>query len=125
MITAIDHIELIVRDVKVHVAFFEKLGFEVLLWTDHHGGSAEVKLPGDNQPIFEIHTVLGEENPGINHIAFKCDSVEATYQELKGRGIKIDKAPHPSPSTGRRNVLLRDPDGWRLQLTDKKRVEPK
>ena len=41
MITAIDHIELIVRDVKAHVAFFEKLGFELLLWTDHHGGSAD------------------------------------------------------------------------------------
>ena len=124
MITAIDHIEMIVRDVKTHVEFYKNMGFKVLTWTEHHGGSAEVQLPGPNQPIIEIHTLMGEENPGINHIAFKCDSIEETYDELKGKGVKIDKAPHPSPTTGRRNVLLRDPDGWRLQLTDKVRIEP-
>ena len=86
MITGIDHIELIVRDVKVHVEFYQNLGFELLRWTDHHGGSAELQLPGENQPIIEIHTLLGEENPGVNHIAFKCDSVEETFEDLKGKG---------------------------------------
>jgi catechol 2,3-dioxygenase-like lactoylglutathione lyase family enzyme len=124
MITGIDHIELIVRDVKKHVAFFESLGFKVLSWTDHHGGSAELKLPGDNQPIFEIHELLTEENPGINHIAFRCDDVDATYEMLSGRGVAFYQPPEPSPSTGRRNALFRDPDGWRLQLTDSRRVTP-
>lgn len=124
MITGIDHIELIVRDVKTHVEFYENLGFKLLRRTEHHGGSAELQLPGENQPIIEIHTLLGEENPGVNHIAFKCESVEETFEELKGKGVKIDKSPHPSPTTGRRNVLLRDPDGWRLQLTDKVTVAP-
>ena len=52
MVQAIDHIELIVRDVDAHIALFEKLGFEVLTRTAHHGGSAELRLPGENQPIF-------------------------------------------------------------------------
>ena len=43
MVLSIDHIELIVRDVDEFVEFYQKLGFEVLLRTAHHGGSAELK----------------------------------------------------------------------------------
>lgn len=46
MIKQIDHIEIIVKDVKTHVDFYQKLGFKLLTWTDHHGGSAELQLPG-------------------------------------------------------------------------------
>ncbi|MEE8334720.1 MAG: VOC family protein, partial [Alphaproteobacteria bacterium] len=73
MIRAIDHMELIVRDVNAHIDLFEKLGFKVLTRTDHHGGSAELQLPGENQPIIEIHEVNGEEVIGINHIALRVD----------------------------------------------------
>ena len=126
MIVGIDHIELIVRDVKKFVEFYQKLGFELLSWTEHHGGSAEMKLPGDNQPIFEIHTLTGEENPGINHISFRCENIDETYADLVAKGIDtFYRPPHASPSTGRKNVLLRDPDGWRLQLSDSQRVEYK
>lgn len=124
MIVGIDHIEIIVRDVKKHVEFYQKLGFEVITWTDHHGGSAELKLPGDNQPVIEIHALLTEENPGINHISFKCVDIDGTYESLVAKGVDFYEGPHPSPSTGRRNALLRDPDGWRLQLSDAARGEP-
>ena len=124
MILGIDHIELVVRDVKKHVEFYQKMGFKLLTYTDHHGGSAELQLPGENQPILEIHAVENEENPGINHIAFKCQDVEETFRDLNAKGIEFYKGVHPSPSTGRKNALLRDPDGWRLQLSDAKRVEP-
>ena len=45
MVLSIDHIELIVRDVDEHVEFYQKLGFQVLMRTAHHGGSAELQLP--------------------------------------------------------------------------------
>jgi catechol 2,3-dioxygenase-like lactoylglutathione lyase family enzyme len=120
MITGIDHIEIIVRDLKEYVAFYEKLGFKILRWTDHHGKSVEMQLPGDDQPIFEIHQVIGEENPGINHISFRVDDIDATHADLKAKGVAFQKDVHQS-STGRKNALLRDPDGWRLQLSDKRR----
>ena len=124
MIVGIDHIEIIVRDVKEYVEFYQKLGFKLLSWTEHHGGSAELQLPGEGQPIFEIHQLLTEENPGVNHISFKVVDIDETYKALKSKGINtFYKEPHPSPSTGRKNVLFRDPDGWRLQLSDSKRVD--
>jgi catechol 2,3-dioxygenase-like lactoylglutathione lyase family enzyme len=124
MLIGIDHIELVVKDVKQFVEFYKKLGFELLTWTDHHGGSAEMKLPGENQTIFEIHSVMTEENPGINHISFKCVDIEKTHADLVAKGVVFHKDVHPSPATGRKNALLRDPDGWRLQLSDVTRGEP-
>ena len=123
MITGIDHIEIIVHDLDAYVEFFEKLGFEVLARTTHHGGSVEVKLPGENQTIFELHQVIGEENPGVNHIAFRCDDVTATHKQLAEQGIRFASEPHKVASTGRTNANLRDPGGWRIQLVDAKRAK--
>jgi len=124
MLRAIDHIELIVRDVDATVAFLQTLGFELLTRTPHHGGSAELKLPGQGQPIFEIHRVQGEENPGVNHIAFRCDDVRAAHQALSRDGIAFEGAPHLVKASGRLIANFRDPDGWRLQLADANRVAP-
>jgi glyoxylase I family protein len=118
MIRGIDHIELVVRDVDQFVAFFQRLGFELVRRTDHHGVSAELRLPGPGQPIFEIHQVQGEENPGLNHIAFACDDVAAAHQALSGGGIAFESGPTLVPASGRTVANFRDPDGWRLQLTD-------
>ena len=123
MVRGIDHIEIIVRNVEEYVAFFEKLGFKVLTRTSHHGASAELQLPGDNQPIFEIHQVDREENIGVNHIAFKVDNAQVAYAELQGKGLKL-RAPNYVVATGRTTVNFRDPDGWRMQLVDAERKAP-
>ena len=124
MIRGIDHIELIVRDLDESVEFFQKMGFKLLTRTSHHGGSAELQLPGENQPIFEIHQVGGEENIGVNHIAFKVDNAQAAYDELRTQGVPMPRAPNFVPATGRTTVNFRDPDGWRLQLVDAERKPP-
>ena len=123
MVRGIDHIEIIVRNVEEYVAFFEKLGFRVLTRTSHHGASAELQLPGDNQPIFEIHQVDREENIGVNHIAFKVDNAQEAYTQLQGR-VKVMREPNYVAATGRTTVNLRDPDGWRMQLVDADRKAP-
>ncbi|MGQ4807785.1 hypothetical protein NKDENANG_01145 [Candidatus Entotheonellaceae bacterium PAL068K] len=124
MIRGIDHIELIVRDVEEFVTFFQKLGFELLTRTSHHGESAELQLPGSNQPIFEIHQVGGEENIGVNHIAFKVDNAAETYEDFQRQGITSAKPPNYVRATGRTTINLRDPDGWRLQMVDADRKAP-
>ena len=124
MVRGIDHIEMIVRDVEEYVAFFEKMGFKVLTRTSHHGASAELQLPGDNQPIFEIHQVGGEENIGVNHIAFKVDNAQESYDEFQRKGLKMPRAPNYVKATGRMTVNFRDPDGWRMQLVDSDRKAP-
>ena len=124
MVLSIDHIELIVRDVDEYVDFYQKLGFKLLLRTGHHGGSAELQLPGENQPVIEIHTVSGEESIGVNHIAFKVASAQETYEEMQSQGLSPERGPHYVADTGRTNVNFRDPDGWRLQMVDAERQAP-
>jgi catechol 2,3-dioxygenase-like lactoylglutathione lyase family enzyme len=123
MIRGIDHIELIVRDFDEYLAFLQTMGMEVLTRTGHHGRSAELKAPGENQPIFEIHEASGEEVIGVNHIAFRVDDVETAQRSLEGTGIKHNK-PNYVAATGRTTINLRDPDGWRMQLVDAKREAP-
>ena len=123
MIRGIDHIELIVRDFDEYVEFLQTLGMEVLTLTTHHGKSAELRAPGENQPIFEIHQVTGEEVIGVNHIAFRVDDVNAANDELGQTKIDFNK-PNYVEATGRTTINLRDPDGWRMQLVDAKRAEP-
>ena len=124
MIKGIDHIEIVVRDAAEYIAFMETLGFEVVTRTRHHSGSAELKLPGENQPIFEIHQVEAEENPGINHIAFGVEDARVAYDQLADAGITSANPPNYVQSTGRLTVNLRDPDGYRMQLVDAERKEP-
>ena len=124
MIRGIDHIELIVRDLEAYIDFLEKLGFELLTRTTHHGGSVEMRIVGQDQPIFEIHQVGGEEVIGINHIAFRVDNAEAAHAALGAAGIAVEEGPGFVPSTGRTNVNLRDPDGWRVQLVEAGRKAP-
>ncbi len=124
MINRIDHIEIVVRDAAGYIEFMETLGFEVITRTTHHSGSAELRLPGENQPIFEIHQVESEENPGINHIAFAVDDANAAYEHLKASDVKSARPPNYVQSTGRLTVNFRDPDGSRMQLVDAERKEP-
>jgi catechol 2,3-dioxygenase-like lactoylglutathione lyase family enzyme len=124
MIRGIDHIELIVRNVDEFVTFFEAMGFKLLTRTRHHGTSVEMQLPGDNQPIFEIHQVDREENIGVNHIAFKVDNAQETYKDLLAKGVTTMRVPNYVVATGRTTVNLRDPDGWRMQLVDADRKAP-
>ena len=124
MLTAIDHIEIIVRDLDAYVEYLQKMGFELITRTSHHGDSAELKLPGEGQTIFELHQVGGEEVIGINHIAFRTDNVDAAHEQLIDAGIRVEEAPHAVASTGRTNINLRDPDGWRVQIVDANRRKP-
>lgn len=121
MISGIDHIEIVVTDVPAYVAFLTSLGFEVVAETPHHGGAVELRPPGGHGPILELHRVMGEENPGVNHIAFACEDVQGAYEAFREAGLHFDAPPFYVPSTGRTNANLRDPDGRRVQLVDARR----
>jgi catechol 2,3-dioxygenase-like lactoylglutathione lyase family enzyme len=124
-VTKIDHIELIVNRFEEYVALFRALGFQERLRTKHHGDSVEFQLPGENQPVFEIHRVGGEEAIGVNHIAFQVPDVAAARKELQAQGINnANVEPVYVRATGRTVLNLRDPDGWRLQIVDSARKAP-
>ena len=118
MLKRVDHIAISVPDVNQMAGFFERLGFEVIRRTDHHGGAVEVKLPGEHQVVFEFTTLRGTENPGVNHLAFRVDDCERAVADLQVQGLKFDSVAHKVPESGRIIASFRDPLGFRLQLTE-------
>ncbi len=129
MVVSIDHIQLNVSDIDKFVELFQTLGFKVIARTSHHGGAAEVQLPGPNQPVFEIIKAGGDnvigDFIGLNHIAFQVKSMPETCKELEAHGITIDRGPYFVEVTGRTLANFRDPDGGHLQLAEAKRKPTK
>lgn len=123
MVKRVDHIELIVRDAEETHDFLTEIGMETVRETDHHGKSYEVKPKDQEKPIIELHTATGEENPGINHLAFEVDELEELTENLKDNGIQVDRESHLVESTGRVKSDIRDPDGRRVQLVSTDNVE--
>ncbi|WP_311172144.1 VOC family protein [Halobellus ordinarius] len=116
MIGEIDHIEIEVSDASEMAEFLEKLGYEQHRQTEHHGESYEY-VPGDGEgPLFEIHTVSGEETPGINHIAFAVDDIEEESERLEEADVDSIVGPYDVDKTGRTITNFRDPDGNRFQI---------
>lgn len=116
MIGEIDHIEIEASDATEMAEFLKKLGYEELRTTEHHGESFELE-PGDGDgPIFEIHTVDGEEVPGINHVAFAVDDIEEVTEQLDDADVDSLIGPYDVEETGRTITNFRDPDGRRFQV---------
>ena len=116
VIGEIDHIELEVSDASETAEFLEKIGYEQHRQTEHHGESYEYVPSEGDGPLFEIHTVSGEETPGINHIAFAVDDIEAVSLRLEEADVDSIVGPYDVDKTGRTITNFRDPDGHRFQV---------
>ena len=57
-------------------------------------GESEVELLESTAPDGPNAKFLEKKGPGIHHVAFRVENVEAALSELKGKGIKlIDEKP--------------------------------
>lgn len=118
MVTRVDHIDIRVTDVEVMVEEMKRLGFIEIRRTTRVPQSVEIALPGENQVIFEVRAAKEGEKLGINHVAFKIDSPEATIEELKEKGIEFTRENHLVKDTGRRVSNFKDSNKFSWQLTD-------
>lgn len=116
--TRLDHIDLYTRGLEGTVAFYRQLGVEVRRELDH-GGVRTVELElADRPPITLEFKQVGELRViGINHLGFAVPDLDAAHAALSSRGYRFDYPPKLNQATGRRLCTARDPDGWRVQLT--------
>ncbi|HLM50510.1 MAG TPA: VOC family protein [Solirubrobacteraceae bacterium] len=104
--TRVNHLGVLVDDLDGALAGFrDKLGLE-LRKTEEYGGELDIAfLPcGDTQVELirpqgdggEVAEWIREHGPGIQHVAFEVDDLEATLAELRERGVQpLGEAPRP------------------------------
>ena len=103
------------RDLEAAHDFYASLG--VSLQAEQHGSGPRHYAATLGGTVFEIYPQLSGEHPGAVRIGFQVASVDGLVQQLRQRQVAVLTEPRDSP-WGRRAVV-QDPDGNRVELTQK------
>ncbi len=118
MIKAINFVSIPVSDQDRALKFYtEVLGFQLATDAPLEEGQRwiELLIPGAETKVV-LHTPKGHEDRvgSFQNLAFVCDDVLATYEDLKGRGAEFKGPPTEAPWGAM--VLLKDSEGNTLCL---------
>ena len=114
-----------IGDIERSVGFYEKLGFDERrrMNIGEEAINVFMGLPGED-PVLELtynHGVDSYElGTGYNHIALTVDDLDGTLENLSGKGIEPEKPPYQVREGGSRICFVRDPDGYRVELIEKR-----
>ena len=114
MLGRIDHIGVVVEDLddaialyadrlampEVHRETVEAQGVEAVLLDV---GDGHVELLKPLGPATPVGKFLERKGPGLHHVAYAVDDIDATLEKLKGDGIELIDA---EPRTGIRNSRI-------------------
>lgn len=107
MFEKVDHIGFAVRDLDSAIAFYSQT-FGISEWEripmpERHMEVAATRMgdmlleliaPTSEEAAFAKY--LNERGPGMHHIAYKVNDIEAALAEIKARGVQlIDETPRP------------------------------
>jgi lactoylglutathione lyase len=113
-----------ILDVDRSVEFYEKLGFEELLWAPIRDEAINVfmGLPDDGARL-ELTWNKDQDEPyeigtGYGHIAVTVDDLDSTLEQLKTVGIEPERPPYTVREGGSRLCFVRDPDDYRIELIE-------
>lgn len=115
-----------ILDIDHSIDFYGALGFEELRRLPIRDEAINVfmGLPGDG-PRLELTCNIGRTEPyeigtGYGHIAVSVDDLDGTLARLAEQGIEPEKPPYQVRQGGSRLCFVRDPDGYRIELLEKK-----
>ena len=117
-----------VKDLEVTKEFYEKLGFRFASNTEGYlKGYINwfwvefVPLDKVEPTVFQkVADTEGVESKGAGlFVELSVDNVDEFYEDVIGRGLKPSSEPKDWP-WGRREFVIRDPDGYKLVFFTKK-----
>lgn len=122
MIQKVEHIGIMVTDLKKSIHFYEEvLGFE-LIGREKMNGDVELAflaLPGKPETQLELIAGTGETHPTrgvVNHVAFTVTDIEQEWKRLKEISVElIDEEPRTILG-GIKIGFFYGPDNERLEL---------
>jgi lactoylglutathione lyase len=113
-----------ILDPEASVAFYEKLGFEVLRRMPIRDEATNIfmGLPGDGPRLELTHnhdvTEPYEIGSGYGHIAITVDDLDGALARLADLGIEPERPPYQVREGGSRLCFVRDPDDYRIELIE-------
>ncbi|MDH5723395.1 MAG: VOC family protein [Alphaproteobacteria bacterium] len=140
----IDHINIVVSDLKQSSDFFQILGFtiedEALLkgewiskvvgFPDTEARYIKMKLPDDTifLELIEYYNPVGAKDPdigkpnqvGFRHIAFNVRNIESLTEKLEEANIELFSDIQVFPKTGKKIIYFKGPDDIILELAEYK-----
>jgi lactoylglutathione lyase len=114
-----------ITDIDRSVAFYNALGFEERrrLPIREEAINVFMGLPGDGDRL-ELTYNFGvdsyEIGTGYGHIAITVDDMNGTLERLATQGIEPERPPYKVSEGGSFIAFVRDPDGYRVELIERK-----
>jgi len=114
-----------ITDPERSVAFYEALGFEKRRELPIRDEAVNIfmGLPGDGDRLELTHNFgvdSYELGTGYGHIALTVDDLDETLARLADQGIEPEREPYRVREGGSRLCFVRDPDGYRVELIEKR-----
>ncbi len=104
-----------VKDLNKSAEFYEKLGFVI---AKKEPTIVSVRINWFWVELIPADYEVDNSKPG-QFTYITVDDVDQTFDQLTEQGIKVDSEP-ADYKTGRREVMISDPDGYKLVFFSKK-----
>ncbi|MDQ6745332.1 MAG: VOC family protein [Actinomycetota bacterium] len=119
-----------ITNIERSVAFYEALGFAEVrrLPIGQEAINVFMGLPEDGpEPRLELTYNVGHDEPydlgtGYGHIAITTDALDGTLTSLAEHGIEPERPPYTVSEGGSRLCFVRDPDGYRVEIIERRRA---
>jgi lactoylglutathione lyase len=117
-----------ILEIDRSVNFYRALGFEEKRRVPIREEAINVfmGLPEDgDEPRLELTYNIGRNEPyelgtGYGHIAITAPDLDGTLARLKEQGIEPERPPYTVREGGSRICFVRDPDGYRVELIERR-----
>ena len=115
-----------ITDPERSVAFYEALGLEKRreLPIREEAVNYFLGVPGQDSPELELTHNFGvdsyELGTGYGHVALTVEDLDGTLERLATQGIEPEKPPYSIREGGSRLCFVRDPDGYRVELIERR-----
>jgi len=113
-----------VNNLDEAIQSYQKLGFELLNRSPREkwgldaaqfnaGGGSMIELltpVAEDKPVAQaVRKFLDKNGEGVYEVAIQVSDVDAVYQHVKEKGVRIIAEPHPLPSNPARKVMWVSP----------------
>ena len=124
------HTMIRVLDLDKSIDFYTRLlGMKVLRNQDYPSGEFTLVFVGygdeNDETVIELTHNWGQKEPyalgeGFGHLAIGVPDIYATCERLEAEGVKIPRPPGPMKHGGSVIAFVDDPDGYKIELIEKK-----